>query len=43
MRTVTTMQVGAMQVESDVAVVDFHVVPTGREATAASAVRLPGQ
>ena len=39
LRTVTAMSVGAMQVESDVTVVDFHVARAGGESTAASAVR----
>jgi len=40
LRMVTAMSVGAMQVESDVTVVDFHVAREGGESTAASAVRV---
>jgi hypothetical protein len=43
LRTVTAMSVGAMQVESDVTVVDFHAARAGGETTAASAVRNAGE
>ena len=43
LRTVTAMSVGAMQVESDVTVVDFHVARQGGESTAAAAVRTVGE
>jgi hypothetical protein len=39
LRTVTAMNVGNIQVESDVSVVDFHVARAGGDPTAASAVR----